>query len=164
MKPDYFELFETGRKLSPDTAALRKKYYELSRIHHPDRAPAGGQNAALQQTAAINEGFRVLGNESARLRHVLLLEGKISAEETAGNAGLPADFMMEMMDLNEAMEDDPAAAAPLLEKALAAWRQDYESLAADYDAGGASDATLDGLANLYLQRKYLDRLAGGAKK
>ena len=150
--------------MAGDAASLRRKYYELSRVHHPDRAPAGEQNAALQKTAAINEGFRVLGNESARLRQVLLLEGKINAEETAGNAGLPADFMMEMMDLNEAMEDDPAAAQPLLQAALGAWRRDYESLAGDYDAGSRTDATLDGLANLYLQRKYLDRLAGGAKK
>ncbi len=153
------------RKLAMDTAALRKKYYELSREHHPDRVPAGEQTTALQQTAAINEGFRVLGAESARLRHVLLLEGKISAEETAGNAGLPADFMMEMMDLNEAMEDDPEAAAPLLEQAIAAWRQDYNALAADYDDSGASSpVTLEGLANLYLQRKYLDRLAGRGEK
>ncbi len=160
MQTDYFSLFGLPRTLAGDAAALRKKYYALSREHHPDRAGAAGQAAALQQTAAINEGFRVLGGESSRLRHVLELEGRLGDE----GATLPAGFMMEMMDLNEALEDDPAAAQPLLAAALESWQREYEALAADYDAGGKSEATLEGLSNLYLQRKYLDRLAGGGEK
>jgi len=158
---DFFELYEIPPTLTPDAAAVKRKYLELSRTHHPDRAPtgdAGAQVAALEMTAAVNEGFRKLGNPDRTLAYVLRRHGVLEDEE---KYTLPPAFLMAMMELNEAVEegaDRAAAVAPF----LADWDAGYAPLAAAYDAAaGAPDAALlEKLKEAYFRKKYLLRVRG----
>ena len=43
---DYFAVFGLPRKLTVDGEALRARFYELSRAHHPDFHQGGGRGRA----------------------------------------------------------------------------------------------------------------------
>jgi molecular chaperone HscB len=53
----HFEIFGLERKLGIDAAALQRRFYELSRQHHPDfhqAAPAEEQARVLEASARVN--------------------------------------------------------------------------------------------------------------
>src|ERR1044072_6982503 len=102
-QPDYFALYGISPTLSPDATDLRRKYYDLSRRYHPDRYSAGDSSAqteALRMASQVNEGYRILGDENALLGYVLQYVGVLQPEE---HYKLPPEFLMEMMELNEAV-------------------------------------------------------------
>jgi molecular chaperone HscB len=105
---NYFELFDLPISLSIDKADLRRRYYARSRAVHPDL-----QVEQEEQAAAItNEAYRVLSDDDARLRHLLSLHHVHTME----NEQLPPDFLMEMMEINEAIMEieTDADAQPVL--------------------------------------------------
>ena len=160
--PDYFALYNISPTLSPDAAAVRKRYYELSRQYHPDRIPAGDAKAqieALRMSAQVNEGFRILGDEDARLGYVLLREGVLVADE---QYKLPPAFLMEMMELNEAVGEgagaDQGEAAGAIRGAMEDWEAGIRPLRARYNAGDRDAGLLRELKDYYFRKKYLQRI------
>lgn len=156
---EFFHLFGIAPTLTPEPAAVKKRYLELSRQHHPDRAAGLSSEAqieALQTTAQVNEGYRTLTNTDRTLAYVLKSHGVLEEEE---KYALPPDFLMEMMELNEAVDEgaDPAKAVELQ---LAAWQQGFAPLAARFDAGDSSDELMTALKDAYFRKKYLLRIAG----
>jgi molecular chaperone HscB len=162
--PDYFALYQISPTLAPDMTALRKKYYELSRQYHPDRFSTGDNAAqieALRMSAQVNEGYRILNDEDARLGYVLMREGALEAEE---HYKLPPEFLMEMMELNEAVGN--AAMAPdmlpdamsELRQALESWESGIAPLREQYNAGDHSPEILAALKDYYFRKKYLQRI------
>jgi molecular chaperone HscB len=82
---------------------------------HPDRFAHGGdaeRRASLQWTTRVNEAFQVLRNPVARAKHLLELHGVDVAFET--NTDMPAEFLMQQMELREALEDAVAKKDPAL--------------------------------------------------
>jgi molecular chaperone HscB len=153
--PDYFALYNISPTLSPDPAVLRKRYYELSRQYHPDRIPSGDSAAqieALTMSAQVNEGFRILGDEDARLGYVLVREGVLETEE---HYKLPAEFLMEMMELNEAVgnvamaPDMQPEAARELQRAIEAWESGIAPLRQRFNEGERNSELLAGLKEYY---------------
>src|SRR6185295_6113423 len=60
---DYFAVFEVPRKLQLDEEELRRRFYELSRRHHPDFHQLAGEDeqaASLADSALINRAYRAL--------------------------------------------------------------------------------------------------------
>mgnify|MGYP002778341881 CR=1 FL=1 len=113
---NYFQLFGIEPTFFPDGAALRKKFLELSRAHHPDyfvHADADAQQDALQKISDINKAYKTLNNPEAVAAYVLELRGLLTQDE---KYQLPPDFLMEMMDLNEAAESGAAPDAAIAEK------------------------------------------------
>src|SRR5260370_21302920 len=58
---DYFTVFGLPRKLAVDAPALQRRFYELSREHHPDfhhGADAARQAEALAASALVNRPYR----------------------------------------------------------------------------------------------------------
>ncbi len=160
-QPDYFALYGLQPTLSPDASAVRKRFYELSRQYHPDRAGAAGQQEALQKTAQINEGYRLLSDPDALLGYALKHHGIVADNEAYK---LPHDFLMDMMELNEAVGNaamDPSMRPDALreaEAAFAAWEADARPLVARYNDGDRSPELLAALKDAYYRRKYLQRL------
>jgi molecular chaperone HscB len=104
---DYFEVFELPRKLQLDEEALRRRFYELSRRHHPDFHQLGDgaeQEASLAGSALINRAYRALRDPLARVEYLVALESGQEGPAPAKPAA-PRDLLMEMMELQEALEE-----------------------------------------------------------
>src|SRR5512145_2105671 len=74
---DYFAVFGLPRKLGIDAAALQRRFYELSRRHHPDfhqAAPADEQARVLEASARVNAAYRMLRDPIKRVQYLVRLE------------------------------------------------------------------------------------------
>ena len=105
---DYFEVFELPRKLQVDLDALQRRFYELSRLHHPDFHRMAGEDdqaAALERSALINRAYRALRDPLARVEYLIALEEGRETKEAAGvKPKPPTDLLEEMLEVQEALE------------------------------------------------------------
>ena len=163
---DYFKLFDLPRSFDVDKSALTKAYYRLNKEYHPDNftlASADEQASALSMTAQINEGYKILKNKQQRLKYLLELLG-VNFQE--GKESMPQEFLMEMMDLNEAIMDykmDPSSEVrKKIEGHVSAFQQEIEASAQDNIATINMEAPqanlLQAIKDYYLKSKYLKRL------
>ena len=165
---NYFAFFDLPVAPTVDAAALKKAFYANSRRFHPDfhtLATPAEQDAAMEKSTHNNRGYKTLTNDDLRLRHLLELKGAIGAE---GENSVPQDFLMDIMDINEALmelEFDPSPEAKsaattkidALEEELNAGVQD---LLTSYDDATVTEGELGRLRDYYLKRRYLWRLRG----
>ena len=88
---DYFAVFGLPRKLTVDGEALRARFYELSRAHHPDfhqGADADAQAETLARSALVNRAYRALRDPLARVEYLIALEeGRDTREGATARAG-----------------------------------------------------------------------------
>lgn len=109
MMTDYFEVFGLRRKLQVDLEALQRRFYELSRRHHPDfhqGAGAEAQAEALEASALVNRAYRALRDPVARVQYLIALEeGREVREETTAKPKAPMDLLAEMLEVQEALEE-----------------------------------------------------------
>lgn len=110
---DYFAVFGLPRKLGVDGEALRRRFYELSREHHPDfhqGADAQGQAEALGRSALVNRAYRALREPLARVEYLIALEeGREVREDTIDKPTAPRELLEEMMEVQEALEEAKVA-------------------------------------------------------
>ncbi|HET8576416.1 MAG TPA: Fe-S protein assembly co-chaperone HscB [Methylomirabilota bacterium] len=106
---DYFAVFGLPRKLQVDGEALQRRFYELSRQHHPDfhqDAVLAQQAAALESSALINRAYRALRDPLARVEYLIALEeGREGKEGDATKPKAPMDLLGEMLEVQEALEE-----------------------------------------------------------
>ena len=136
----HFELFGLPPAFSIDELMLEKAYRDIQSQVHPDRFAHAGdaeRRASLQWTTRVNEAFRVLKNPVSRARHLLELHGIDVAFET--NTAMPAEFLMQQMELREKLEEAKDATA------LDALRTDLvsEKRALEKSIGDAIDTQKD---------------------
>ncbi|MGQ0544282.1 MAG: Fe-S protein assembly co-chaperone HscB [Betaproteobacteria bacterium] len=101
----HFDLFGLPPAFSLETDALEKAYREIQSRVHPDRFAHAGdaeRRASLQWTTRVNEAFQMLKNPVTRAKHLLELHGVDVAFET--NTAMPPEFLMQQMELREALE------------------------------------------------------------
>src|SRR5213075_242271 len=106
---NHFELFGLLPAFSVDETALERCYLEIQARVHPDRfahAGAAERRASLQWTTRVNEAYRSLKNPVQRASHILALHGVDVAFET--NTAMPADFLMQQMELRETLAEATA--------------------------------------------------------
>ena len=107
-----FELFDVPPRFAQDGAVLDARWKALQREVHPDRFAAQGaaaQRVAAQWSARINEAYRRLKDPLKRAAYLCELNGApIDAES---NTAMPAEFLMQQMELREAVDDAVDAAA-----------------------------------------------------
>jgi molecular chaperone HscB len=113
---------------------------------HPDRFANSGdaeRRASMQMTTQVNEAHRTLKSPVQRARYILELNGIDVGFET--NTVMPADFLMEQMELREALEGArDAEALGVLERKIFDDKQVIEAQIAQRidvarDYSGASD-------------------------
>ena len=106
---DYFAVFGLPRKLEVDVADLQRRFYELSRRHHPDfhqQVSEHEQAATLERSALINRAYRALRDPLARIEYLIALEeGRETKEGAAIKPKAPPDLLEEMMEIQEALEE-----------------------------------------------------------
>jgi molecular chaperone HscB len=128
---DYFAVFGLPRKLTVDGEALRRRFYELSRVHHPDfhqAADEEAQAATLARSALVNRAYRALRDPIARVEYLIALEeGRDTREGAEARPKAPRDLLEEMLEVQEALEE--ARAGDLDEAAREGLRAQRERLA-----------------------------------
>jgi molecular chaperone HscB len=160
---NYFELFGLPIGFQVDTKQLRAAFMEIQKASHPDKYAQGSaaeQEAALEQSSLANKGFTLLNQKERILPYVLELLGVLTPDE---KYALEPDFLMEMMDLNEAWMDadeDSAKQAIFdqvaqIKKAIYAPIQTYMEM--DQVDSISQEAMLQ-IKDYYYKKKYLDRI------
>jgi molecular chaperone HscB len=108
---NYFELFGLPVAFELDPAELASRYRELQRRFHPDRfasATEAERRLSVQMTAQINAAYQTLRDRVARGRYLLGLKGVDTGEDT--DTRMDPAFLMEQMELREALDEARAAA------------------------------------------------------
>jgi molecular chaperone HscB len=150
---DYFTVFGLPRKLTVDGEALQRRFYELSREHHPDfhqGAGADRQAESLARSALVNRAYRALRDPLARVEYLIALEeGREVREGATDKPKAPRELLMEMLEVQEALEEAKAqgmeaAAATRLREERARLEARY---AAEAEAIGARSAEWDRLVD-----------------
>jgi len=101
---NHFEFYQLPVALSVDEAAVRRAYLLNSKKYHPDfhtLSDEAEQAKMLELSTRNNNAFKTLSDPDNRVRYVLEMKGLLGKNNE--NAPLPQDFLMEMMDINEAL-------------------------------------------------------------
>ncbi len=154
--PDYFDFFGIERKLNLDPGVLQRRFYELSRELHPDRftrASAAERERALQDSATVNDAYRVLRDPVLRAEYVFSSAGLEPGEARR----VPPELLEDVFELNEALESGDRAAVERAQSRVVAMREkaqaDMEALFSRHDAG---EEVLPLLRAVLNRRRYID--------
>lgn len=154
---DDFELFGLPQRFAQDRAAIDARWKELQREAHPDKFAAHGpaaQRIAMQWSVRINEAYRRLKDPVARATYLCELRGApIEAER---NTAMPAAFLMEQMELREALEEaDTAEALEALGEPLARSRKEaLERIRKFLDEEGNAGAAAEQVRGLMFIERF----------
>ncbi|MBK7810179.1 MAG: Fe-S protein assembly co-chaperone HscB [Saprospiraceae bacterium] len=164
MDPNYFEHFGIQKAYFLDLKSLRKKYYEISKLLHPDLSETGSssEDQINQRIAFHHLAYATLTDPEKRLAYILNLEGWF-------DLGIPdpdQEFLMEMMDLNEEIEsailsEDKEKISELKLKVTNLITSDEQNAAnflEDFDNGLKEKTVKDALTKYYAKLKYYKRL------
>lgn len=169
---NYFELFDLPVAPKLDDTLLRQRFLALSKRYHPDfytLEDQATQQEILEKSTLVNRAYRVLSDFDRRLHYLLELKGVLAEE---GQNQLPQAFLLEVMDLNEAlMELELEPDAHKQQQTLAEvqqWEQtlytEIADLIAHYDDQQVSPETLKKLGDFYLKKRYLLRIKENVAK
>ena len=115
----HFDAFGLPRAYDVDVPGLERQYRELSLRLHPDRfaqAEARERRLSLEQTTALNEAYKTLKDATKRAFYLLKLHGvDLEREDAGAQKDMPLEFLEEVMELREAL--DEAMASKALERA-----------------------------------------------
>ncbi|MBE9662647.1 Fe-S protein assembly co-chaperone HscB [Mucilaginibacter myungsuensis] len=165
MTINYFEFYDIPESFNPDQAQLKKNFYRLSKEYHPDfyaNDTEERQQEILELSTLNNKAYHTL-SDPAKRREYILQTHDLATE--GAKPQLPADFLMEMMDINERLMEVENAEelAHITAEALAVENElqaDLDSLTADYETlnDTAKEERLNRVADIYYKMKYLLRI------
>ena len=166
---NYFELYDIPVSFFPDVTLIKKKFYELSRKYHPDffsNASEEEQTEVLEKSSLINKAFKIFSDTDETIKYILQIKGLLEEEE---KYKLPADFLMDVMELNEQlmeakMEDDITAISNIRSKISSFQTLIYEpvqQIMEHYQEGLVPEKELLQIKEYYFQKKYLNRILAG---
>jgi molecular chaperone HscB len=156
---NYFELFEIPVSLKIDKASLSKKYFELQKKYHPDfytQSTDEEKLEALEKSSLINKALKTFQNEDETIKYVLQQKQLLEEEE---KYALPPDFLMEMLELNEAVMEEETST--ITKRIAAAEDELYAAVKAiihNYKEGVTTDKELLEVKEYYYKKKYLQRI------
>src|SRR5947199_9956449 len=101
---DHFEVFGLPRRLAIDTAELQRKFYELSRRHHPDfhqTAPPEEQAPELEASARLNAAYRALRDPMLPVEyHAPLEEARDTTEGATRKPKAPPEVLQQIVEIH----------------------------------------------------------------
>ncbi|MBC6109935.1 Fe-S protein assembly co-chaperone HscB [Pedobacter fastidiosus] len=165
--PNYFEFYELPVQFNPDLNAVKTKFYAFSKKYHPDffaNESDEKQQEVLDLSTLNNKAYQVLSNPQKRLKYVLELKGIVETDE---GYQLPQSFLMEMMDVNEALMDlefEPDAEkleqvnrdVDAIEHQLV---DELANLTTQFDSKNEdAEQILLAIKDLYYRQKYISRI------
>ncbi|MFZ1705436.1 MAG: Fe-S protein assembly co-chaperone HscB [Saprospiraceae bacterium] len=165
MSQNYFEFYGLEPAFFPDMSLMKKKYYELSRLYHPDffsRESDEKKDEALQKSSENSVAYSTLTDYSKRVAYILNLFIDLKEE---GTKAMDPDFLMEMMDFNEKLADaqidgDQKTLDTLSEECRIFMDNLDENIRPymdTFDQGDHTDSLLNIIKDYYFKRKYFLR-------
>lgn len=171
---DYFQFYNIPLTFHPNQNLVKKKFYALSKEYHPDfyaNETVEKQNEILELSTLNNKAFQTLSNTDKLLAYVLTLKGALVEGE---KYTLPQDFLMDMMEVNEAlmeMEFDAdekqiksvSSEVDALEQAL---NQELESHTGQFEDANSEqqESILHEIKDIWYRKKYLLRIRESINK
>jgi molecular chaperone HscB len=160
---NYFELFGLPIGFTVDAQQLRRAYMDIQMNSHPDKftqASLEEQEHALEKSAIANKAYTLLNNKELILPYVLEVMGYIEKDE---KYALSPDFLMEMMELNEAYMDAATDTdnQKVIEQVKNIQNAIYEPVKDILEANSMDLLTQETMLQVkeyYYKKKYLDRI------
>jgi molecular chaperone HscB len=162
---NYFEFYGLPESFDIDEAALKKKFYALSKEYHPDfyaNEDEAKQQKILELSTINNKAYNVLSNPNKRMEYVLQQHNLLAEGD---KYQLAPDFLMEMMELNEAlMEVEDAEQLNAIKSQITDTETELNgnlaTLTGKYqntdDTG--KQKVLESIRDIYYRQKYLLRI------
>ena len=163
IKMNYFELFGLPIGFKVDATKLRAAFMDIQKGAHPDKftqASEEEQFLALEHSANANKGYSILNNKEKILPYVLEIKGYLITDE---KYALSPDFLMEMMELNEAwMEADTQPEKDYVLAQVNTIKNEISTpIQALLEAPMVDTISEEGMLQIkeyYYKKKYLDRI------
>lgn len=170
---NYFSFFDLPLSFYLDEEALRKSFLANSRKYHPDfftMESEEKQAEVLEMSTLNNEAYKTLKDFHTRIQYILETRGMLTDDV---KNDIPQTFLMEMMDVNEAIMDlqfDPDAEKKAsIHTEMQVMKDDLlkevEPRMHSY-VEGMEDETevLEAVRGYYLKLKYLNRIEESLEK
>lgn len=164
----YFELYDLPPTFKVDEALLKKKFYALSKEFHPDyyaNESQEKQDEILELSTLNNKAYKVLSDPLKRIEYILELNDMLVEGD---KYALPQEFLMDMMEVNEAlmdMEFDPDQGRLMsltseIDQLEASLFDELKLLTDEFDAKTNPDQNgiLLKIKDIWYREKYLQRI------
>ncbi|MEJ7691826.1 Fe-S protein assembly co-chaperone HscB [Daejeonella sp.] len=171
---NYFEFYNLPVSFQIDEAQLKKKFYAFSKEYHPDfhaNESQEKQDEILELSTINNKAYKVLSDPLKRIEYILELHDMIAEGD---KYTLPQEFLMDMMDVNEALMDmefdpDPSRLMTIsseIDQLEASLFDELKQLTDEFDAKTNSDpnSILVTIKDIWYRQKYLMRIRTSMNK
>lgn len=165
---DYFSFYGLPVSFHPDQGLVKQQFYAFSKKYHPDfyiNESEGKQAEVLEMSTVNNKAYQVLSDPQKLLHYVLESRGVLKEGE---NYILPQSFLMDMMEVNEALMDlqfdpDPGKLIALKEQISNIEKEISDEIAVltagfEVKAETEQNHVLAKVKDLYYRNKYLIRI------
>ena len=161
---DHFTLFGLPQAQALDLASLENSFRAIQAKVHPDKhahAADSDRRMAMQWATRVNEAFQTLKAPGLRARYLLGLLGHDPQIES--NTAMPTEFLMDQMELREAVMDaraaaDESALDAVRNRLLGEIKADYAKLAELIDISRDFGAASTLVRQLMFQEKLLTEI------
>lgn len=168
---NYFEFYGLPMTLGLDESTIKQIYYSNSKNFHPDfftLSDVEKQMEALEMSTQNNNAYKTLISFEKRLQHILEIKDALDEE---GQNKMPQEFLMEMMEINEAVmelqfdfeEEVYSKLLTDIEKYKTELFSEITPIIPKKDHEISSDDLIT-MKEFYLKNKYLLRLEDNIKK
>jgi len=170
---NYFELYDLPLSFQLDIVLVKKKFYELSKRYHPDfyvNESDEKQAEILELSTLNNKAYQVLSNPLKRIEYILSLHNMLAEGD---KYVLPQDFLMEMMDVNEALmemefESDAMKLMDLrkqIDEMEMSLFDELKQYTDEFDKNsGDTQTILEKIKDIWYREKYLMRIRESLNK
>lgn len=168
----YFELYDLPVSFLLDGKTLKRKFYKLSKEFHPDfyTLESEAKQAEILELSTINnEAYKTLSDFDKRMEYILKEKGIFDEE---GKNKVPQEFLMEMMDINEALmelefdfdKSTYEATKQNIKDLEAALYNEILPILKDYNETNSTIVQLEQIKDFHFKRKYLLRIQNNLSK
>ena len=171
---NYFELYDLQPSFQIDNALVKKKFYELSKRYHPDfyvNESVEKQAEILELSTLNNKAYQVLSDPLKRIEYILSLYDLLAEGD---KYVLPQDFLMDMMDVNEALmemefDHDAIRLADLsrqIDNTEMTLFDELKQYTDEFDQNGGigAESILLKIKDIWYRQKYLMRIRESVNK
>ncbi len=162
---NHFEFFDLPVSFFPDETDLKLRFLKNSKRFHPDfhtLESEDKQSEILELSTLNNAAYLTLNDFDKRLQYILEIKGLL----TDAKQELPQEFLLEMMEINEAImelefdfdEGKYNEAVQKVEQMELELLLEAKPIMESYDDVSDKGTGLEPVKDFFLKRKYLWRI------